>query len=78
MINTSILSIFPLHYVKTGNVASISGVMDFATYFGAGIGSFVYGFLIKHFGYTPMFASWVIICLVSAVILKPLLKEKNK
>lgn len=65
MINTSILSIFPLHFVSTGNVASISGVMDFATYLGGGIASFIYGIVIKNFGYVPMFASWVVISLIS-------------
>ncbi len=65
MINTSILSIFPLHYVSTGNVASISGIMDFATYLGGGIASFIYGIVIKNFGYVPMFASWILISLIS-------------
>jgi sugar phosphate permease len=65
MINTSILSIFPLHYVKTGNVASISGVMDFATYLGGGVASFIYGLVIEYFGYTPMFVSWLVISVIS-------------
>ena len=65
MINTSILSIFPLHFVSTGNVASISGIMDFATYLGGGVASFIYGIVIKNFGYVPMFASWCVISLIS-------------
>ena len=68
MINTSILSIFPLRYVSTGNVASISGIMDFATYLGGGIASFIYGIVIKSFGYTPMFISWIIISVISACV----------
>lgn len=76
VINTSMLSIFPMHYIKTGNVASVSGIMDFATYFGAGIGSMVYGFVIEHTGlYSPMYASWAVISLISILILKPLMKK---
>ena len=70
MINTSILSIYPLQFLKTGNVASVSGVMDFATYLGAGVSGVIYGALIKNFGYTPMFLSWVCISLISIILVK--------
>lgn len=73
--NTSILSIFPLHFTKTDNIASVSGIMDFATYFGAGVSSFVYGFLVNHFGYTPMYASWAFVSIISVIILLPYVKN---
>lgn len=71
MINTSILSIFPLHFAQDNMVASISGITDFATYLGAGIASVAYGFLVEHTadGYRIMFLSWIIISVVSAWIL---------
>lgn len=65
MINTSILSIYPLRSSKTGNIASVSGVMDFATYLGGGIASMIYGVVITAFGYTPMFISFAVISLIS-------------
>ena len=65
MINTSILSIYPLRSSKMGNVASVSGVMDFATYLGGGIASMIYGIVIASFGYTPMFISFAAISLIS-------------
>ena len=70
VINTSILSIYPLNFADTGNSASVSGVMDLATYMGAGISSVAYGYVIKHMGYTPMFMSWAIISAVSVWVLK--------
>ena len=70
MINTSILSIYPLRFLKTGNVASVSGVMDFATYLGAGVSGVIYGALIKNFGYTPMFVSWLCISLISIILIR--------
>jgi len=69
MINTSILSIYPLRSSKTGNVASISGVMDFATYLGGGIASAIYGIVISKFGYTPMFISFAVISVISILFL---------
>lgn len=74
VVNTSILSIFPVNFAKTGNVASVSGIMDFATYCGAGVGSFIYGIVISRFGYVPMFASWIVICVISIVFTRALIK----
>lgn len=75
IINTSLLSIYPLRYSCTGNTASVSGIMDFSTYLGAGISSAVYGVLIKYFGYLPMFLSWVILAGISVVVLLKSLKD---
>lgn len=78
MINTSLLSMFPLRFTKENMVSSVSGLADFATYLGAGIGSAVYGFIIARFGYVPMFASWAVLCAVSVVLVlrqHPFVKE---
>lgn len=69
LINTSSVSIYPMRFAETGNVAAVSGIMDFATYLGAGIGSAVYGYTIQWFGYGAMFGSWVVISLISMVVL---------
>lgn len=75
LINTSFLSVFPVSFAKNGNVASVSGIMDFSTYLGAGIGSLTYGFLIEHFGFSSMFVSWVFISVISLFSLKNLKKH---
>lgn len=75
VINTSVVSIFPLSFAKSGNTASVSGIMDFSTYIGAGVSSAVYGSVIKHFGYLPMFVSWVLISLMSIAVLLKFLKR---
>lgn len=69
MINTSILSMFPLQFADKNMVSSVSGVADFATYLGAGIGSAVYGFLNKGGNFAPMFISWVVLSGVSIVLM---------
>lgn len=78
MINTSILSMFPLRFAKDDLVASVSGITDFATYLGASIASAVFGILIEGGGYVWMFAVWAVISLLSIVVLlglHPMRKE---
>jgi len=71
MINTSILSMFPLRFTSKNMVSSVSGITDFATYLGAGIASAVYGFWIEGGirGYLYMFISWVVLSILSILIL---------
>lgn len=69
MINTSMLSMFPLRFADKNMVSSVSGVADFATYLGAGIGSAVYGFWNAGGDFSAMFLSWVILCIVSILLL---------
>jgi len=69
MINTTILSVFPLRFAEKDLVASVSGITDFATYLGASIASAIYGLLIEGGGYTYMFASWAVISILSIIIL---------
>ena len=71
MINTSILSIFPLRFAEKNMVSSVSGIADFATYLGAGIGLAVYGFWNDNGNFIPMFASWIVICVLSILLLLP-------
>ena len=73
LVNTSLLSIYPLQFAPAGKVATVSGMMDFATYSGGGTGSFLYGLLIDGFGYGSMFFSWGMVsavCVILAIVLK--------
>lgn len=69
MINTSILSMFPLRFAQQDLVGSVSGITDFATYLGAAIASAIYGLLIETGGYIYMFASWVVLSILSILFL---------
>lgn len=76
LVNTSMLSIFPMRFLSTGNVASVSGIMDFATYLGAGVASLAYGFLIDLFrSYNPMFISWTLVSFISIFAVRKLSKN---
>ena len=78
MINTSILSMFPLWFAEKDLVASVSGITDFATYLGASIASAIYGLLIEKGNYQAMFISWLVLSLLSILLLlrqRPLQKN---
>ncbi len=78
MINTSMLSIYPLRYAETGNVASVSGIMDLATYMGAGVTGMIFGFVIASFGYAPMFACFAVISCISILVLLLVDRSRRK
>lgn len=69
MINTSMVSVYPTRFTSCGRLAAVSGLMDFATYLGAGGASVIYGQLADHCGYEPMFGSWVAVSAVSIAVL---------
>ncbi len=77
VINTSFLSIYPIRFVETGNVASVSGVMDFVTYLGAGVASACYGLVIDVAGYVPMFVSWAVVSALGVACVLRLVKVQN-
>ena len=64
-INTSVLAIYPLRFQKSENVSQVTGILDFYTYIGAGIGAMVYGIVVERTGFRFVFGSWVFISLLS-------------
>jgi len=78
VINTSILSIYPIRFADSGNVSSVSGLMDLATYGGAGISAWIYGLIIKNVGYLPMYLSWLGICVAGIMIMIRFVKRSRE
>lgn len=68
VMNACFLSFFPLQFAREGAVASVSGIMDFATYLGTGISSMIFGVLIETYGYSAMFAAWAVLCGIGLVL----------
>ena len=69
VMNGCFLSFFPLRFTKEGSVASVSGIMDFATYLGTGLSAALFGVMIDAFGYGSMFGAWVVICVLGLLLL---------
>lgn len=70
VMNGCFLSFFPMRFAKEGYVASVSGIMDFATYLGTGISSIFYGMMIERYGYGSMFLSWAVLCGLGLLLLR--------
>lgn len=67
VINAAFLTIFPLRFVESNNVASVSGIMDFIAYIGAAVGSILFGIVIKYLGYQSIILFWIVISVISIV-----------
>lgn len=76
LVNSSMLSIFPVRFDARGCSASVSGIMDFCTYLGNGIGSLFYGIIISRLGFSSMFLSWIAVSLIAVMILTKLESHK--
>ena len=73
VINACLLAFYPIQFSQEGHVASVSGLMDFATYLGTGLSAMVYGAMIEPLGYNSMYLSWIILSLLAI----PLLLKKH-
>lgn len=76
LVNSSMLSIFPVRFEEEGCSASVSGIMDFCTYLGNGIGSLFFGMMITRLGFSSMFISWIIVSIVAVPALYRLSGKK--
>lgn len=77
VINTVFLSAFPLQFSASGNQSSVSGIMDFFTYSGAGIGSLLFGYLVAQFGYSAMFLTYAIVSFLSLFWMRKMIRSSN-
>ena len=50
-------------------MSRVVGLLDFATYAGAGIGSLVYGKHLEENGYAGMFFSWMLLAAAAILLL---------
>jgi OPA family glycerol-3-phosphate transporter-like MFS transporter len=76
VINAAFLTIFPLRFAESNNIASVSGIMDFIAYMGAAVGSVLFGIIIKYLGYQSIILFWIVISAISIVCM--ILSINNK
>lgn len=75
--NTSFLTIYPMRYQESGHVSKVAGMMDFATYMGAGISSSLYGVWLEDHSYSGMFLSWIVLAVLGIGLLGWVMRRKN-
>lgn len=76
LVNSSLLSIFPIRFENRGCAASVSGIMDFSTYLGNGIGALFFGIMIAKYGFTAVFMSWILVSAAAIFILGKLIGKE--
>lgn len=76
LVNTSFLTIYPMRFQPFGCVSKVVGLMDFATYLGAGISSSMYGIWLESHTYSGMFFSWVLLSALAILCLTIVQKKE--
>lgn len=77
VINTFVLSIFPMRFAASGNVSSVSGMMDFATYTGHAVSSAIFGVTISRWGYGSMFLVWAVISALACAVVLCMIRKRS-
>lgn len=77
MINSALLSVFPMRFKENNNVSFVSGFMDFFAYSGAAVSSFVLGNYINNSnGFSIIISVWIACAAIAVIYL--LTTNKNK
>lgn len=70
IVNTSIISVYPMEFAQQGSVSTVSGFLDFATYMGAGLSALVFGLFVGSRGYSVIFYTWIVVSVISVFVLR--------
>lgn len=76
VINTELISIYPINFQASNQVSTISGILDCASYLGSALGSIGFAYLMMYFDYNGMITSWGMLCILSVLIL--LIKPRSQ
>lgn len=76
IINVCLLSLFPISFSVEGEIATVSGVLDFATYLGTGISAMIFGYIIESHGYNVMYMSWLVLSVFAILIIKHIQRSR--
>ena len=61
-VNLVLTAFVPRRFKKYGNISTVSGTLNFATYVGSAVSTYGFARLIDGFGWTQTIAAWIIIC----------------
>ncbi len=65
-VNTLLISVFPGHFSATGQVATISGILNFSVYVGSALSNYGIGAIAEGLGWTPVIGLWAAAALAGA------------
>ena len=67
-INLMLVCLVPGKFRATGNISTVSGVLNFATYVGAALSTYVFAALSERFGWEATILLWFIVSACGAVV----------
>lgn len=73
-VNQMLICLVPGHFKKTGKISTISGLLNFATYVGAALSTYVFASLADGDNWRPVIILWVFIAAAGSLICFGLVK----
>lgn len=67
-VNTLLISVFPGRFSATGQVATISGILNFSVYVGSALSNYGIGAIAERLGWTPVLTLWAAAALAGAAL----------
>lgn len=67
-VNLMLICILPAYFKKSGNVSTVSGVLNSCTYVGSALSTYGIAYISDNFGWSATISSWTIIALLGTVI----------
>lgn len=68
-VNLMLISRVPGHFAKRGNVSTVSGILNAATYLGSALSTYVFGAVAENAGWMPVVIIWGVTALGGTVFL---------
>ena len=75
-VNTLVVNLLPLHFVKMGRAATVSGFLNSMAYLGTAISTFTIGIMVESSGWNRTIFGWFIMTAAAMVICFLLYKKK--
>jgi OPA family glycerol-3-phosphate transporter-like MFS transporter len=76
--NAILLGIIPLTYKKYNKTSSVAGLLDFASYVGAGLFTFVCGIVVSKYSWTYIVLFWISILMLATLMIYINLKKDKE
>lgn len=67
-VNTLLISVFPGRFSATGQVATISGVLNFSVYVGSALSNYGIGAVVDRFGWNAAILLWIVSAALAAYL----------
>lgn len=67
-VNHMLISLLPAHFVKTGKVSTIAGILNACTYVGSAVSTYGFAAVAENFGWDKLLIIWTLIAVIGGTI----------